>query len=26
VEAEVERRSLVSYVAPFWRWLAGLRS
>lgn len=26
VEAEVERRSLVSYVAPFWRWLAGLRA
>lgn len=23
--AEVERRSLVSYVAPFWRWLAGSR-
>lgn len=25
VTAEVERRSLVSYVAPFWRWLAGWR-
>ncbi|MFN9660643.1 MAG: hypothetical protein ACK6BC_09775 [Cyanobacteriota bacterium] len=25
VSAEVERRSLLSYVAPFWRWLAGSR-
>ena len=23
--AEVERRSLLSYAAPFWRWLAGSR-
>lgn len=23
--AEVERRSLLSYAAPFWRWLAGAR-
>ncbi len=25
VEAEVEQRSLFSYVLPFWRWLAGAR-
>lgn len=25
VEAEVEQRSLVSYVLPFWRWLTGAR-
>jgi len=24
-EAEVERRSLLSYISPFWRWLAGSR-
>jgi multidrug efflux pump subunit AcrA (membrane-fusion protein) len=26
VEAEVEQRSLVSYVLPFWRWLTGARA
>jgi len=24
-DAEVEQRSLFSYVLPFWRWLAGAR-
>lgn len=24
-EAEVERRSLLSYISPFWRWLTGTR-
>jgi HlyD family secretion protein len=25
VEAEVEMRSVLSYVAPFWRWISGAR-
>ncbi|MFO0017762.1 MAG: HlyD family secretion protein [Synechococcaceae cyanobacterium] len=26
VEAEVEMRSVISYVAPFWRWISGARA
>ncbi|MFM8276766.1 MAG: HlyD family secretion protein [Cyanobium sp.] len=26
VEAEVEMRSVLSYVAPFWRWISGARA
>jgi hypothetical protein len=26
VEAEVEQRSVVSYLVPFWRWLSGARA
>ena len=26
VEAEVEHRSVLSYLAPFWRWISGARA